>query len=128
MPDSVCPLGAGNYTQFFPSGLEALGDELCDPRPGVGPTLNASPREYDSAVEQADGTFLVQWNDLTLPAGSTSVLRFPSLSRLTYQENFAPAAPVLTGDSYTNVLPSLNLIADLLYGFLDPRVSHGRKG
>jgi peptide/nickel transport system permease protein len=26
------------------------------------------------------------------------------------------------------VLVLMNLIADLLYGWLDPRVSHGRKG
>ncbi len=98
LPDGLCPLGASNFTTA-PSGS----DSECDP---VGGRTPSTP--YTSAVEQADGTFVLTWNASTYPALATMqrstvyTLTFPSRTRTAYQQGFADATPILAGDGVRN--------------------------
>jgi uncharacterized repeat protein (TIGR01451 family)/fimbrial isopeptide formation D2 family protein len=98
LPNGLCPLGPSNYERASGDGPQ---DE-CDPT-GAAPSA-----PYTDVAEQGDGTFDITWDRTTYGAlarvapSSRLTLTFPTRSRARYQANFTNAAPVLTGDSWTN--------------------------
>ena len=59
-----------------------------------------------------------------------TVFSWPGLGKLLVDSVAASDYPVAQGAFFliTVVLATMNLVADLLYSFLDPRVAHGRRG
>jgi fimbrial isopeptide formation D2 family protein/uncharacterized repeat protein (TIGR01451 family) len=83
LPDGLCPLGAGSP------------DAECQ-------AAGAPSQPFDSAVENADGSWTLQWNLVAMGGSGTTVITFPTRTRSHHQEDFADATPVVAGDSWTN--------------------------
>jgi uncharacterized repeat protein (TIGR01451 family)/fimbrial isopeptide formation D2 family protein len=98
LPNGLCPLGPSNYESASGDGRQTE----CDPT-GAAPSA-----PYTTVGERSDGTFDLMWDRTTHPdlarvaPSSRLTLTFPTRSRQRYQSSFANAAPVLTGDSWTN--------------------------
>jgi uncharacterized repeat protein (TIGR01451 family)/fimbrial isopeptide formation D2 family protein len=98
LPNGLCPLGPSNEESTSGDGRQSE----CDPT-GAAPSA-----PYTAVTEQSDGTFDITWDKSTYPdlarvaPSSRLTLTFPTRSRQRYQSNFTNAAPVLTGDRWTN--------------------------
>ncbi|MBF6621814.1 MAG: DUF11 domain-containing protein, partial [Patulibacter sp.] len=101
VPDGLCPLGSVNYERTG-AGLPAAKAE-CDPVAGRDPS-----QPFTDVTEQADGTFVVTWDQSTFPdlahlkPSETRQLTFWTRTRENYQQDFADATPVLSMDSVEN--------------------------
>lgn len=116
VPDGLCPIGAGPGGDVNHETTPPVASSECGSRVGVGPSvgaLGANSAPYTGVTEAVDGTWVVSWDDSTVPAlariaPSTSVtITFPTVARAFYQESFADAAPVLSHDSWKNTVDIL---------------------
>jgi large repetitive protein len=100
LPNGLCPLGKANYE----TPTENPADTLTE----CNPTGNKPTAEYTNVEEQANGTFKIHWDQTTVPAlaqmgpSETVTIKFPTQTRVDYQENFKNAKPILTKDSWKN--------------------------
>lgn len=94
-PDGTCPV-VGSEPPASPSGdapCAPTGDSGDDPIPA-----------WNSATENADGTWSISWNLPSLQSNEETVVAFSTMVREYYQENFNDERPVLVGDSLTNLV------------------------
>lgn len=96
--NGYCPLGPVNYEHTPPPASTE-----CNPVAGENPTA-----PYSSAVEQADGTWVITWNGTSYPALGTIDpnadfnLTFPTRTRQYFQQNYQNADPILSNDDGHN--------------------------
>ena len=83
LPNGLCPLGKVNYEKPPPTALTEC-----------NPTGNEPSAEYTNVEEQANGSFKIHWDQITdaqlaqMPPSTTVEIKFPTRTRVFYQENF----------------------------------------
>ncbi len=103
LPNGLCPLGEEPNYEGPTIGSPTDPEPECEDKGVDLPTSG-----YSSVQEQTNGSFILKWNDETVPqlehmAPSTVFqITFPTHTRVDYQKNFEPEKPVLTGDHWSN--------------------------
>jgi fimbrial isopeptide formation D2 family protein/uncharacterized repeat protein (TIGR01451 family) len=101
LPDGLCPLGK-EETYEGPIGAPT------EPEPECAKTGNLPTSEYSHVEEQENGSFIIEWNETTVPQlkqmapSTTFQITFPTHTRVDYQNEFKDEKPVLTGDHWVN--------------------------
>jgi fimbrial isopeptide formation D2 family protein/uncharacterized repeat protein (TIGR01451 family) len=105
LPDGLCPTGH--------LGTGALAAPECaatGPEPTIDLGGGAITAPYTSATENADGTWTLVWAESTvtglaaLSHDATLTVQVAAIVRTHYQQAYADAAPVLSGDGVTNAV------------------------
>jgi len=105
LPDGLCPLDPSVNRENATSRLAE-----CDPAvdPAASPAMYGPSIPYAAATaEQADGSWSIKWQGLSLGAGATTTITFPARVRQFYQENFNnETGPIASRDDLTNTVVS----------------------
>ncbi len=88
VPNGLCPVDVGG---------PSLTDAEC-----MGAATDAPSQAWDSAIENPDGTWTVQWTLSQLEPSDDQVITFHTHTRTHYQSNGADTTPVFTNDGWSN--------------------------
>jgi large repetitive protein len=89
VPNGLCPLGASNFTTGAPADCAPVAGEL----PSV---------PYQSVTQNADGTFTVVFDPISVAHNGTTTVTFPARMRTIYTGGSLAGRPTAEGDSFTN--------------------------
>ncbi len=90
LPNGVCPLDdVRNYVTGTPAE--------CDPSAGFAPSL-----PFQSVTQNADGTFTVVFQPISVPADGSTLISYTGRNRTVYTGGSLAGVPIAAGDSFTN--------------------------
>lgn len=92
-PNGTCPV-VGNPPPPSPSS-----DPECAP---TGNSADNPTTAWQSAVENADGTWTIDWSLPAMDHDEETLIEFSTMVREYYQSGFADSTPVLSGDRLEN--------------------------
>lgn len=123
LPNGLCPVDASSNHEHTPPPAAAE----CDPI--ASGDLPAAFGAYTGAVEQADGSWVLSWDQTTVPAlaaiarNGSLTFRFKTRTRGHYQQSFADSSPVLGRDRWRN-LADLAATTELIDGSDGQPIDH----
>lgn len=88
VPDGLCPLGSSNFVSGSPADCAPTG------------ALPSVP--YQSVTQNANGTFTVVFDPITLAHNDTTTVTFPARMRTVYTGGSLAGRPTAEGDTFTN--------------------------